>query len=122
MIQPVVPGPVVKLRLRKARNLSQVVVADVSHAASAMANLQNFTILWAKMWTTVNPSIMGQATAFWKVRALSKELISFKGVRRRKVATDLQQDNGDIDIKNKGYCDRTTAGGRERIKYRLNFF
>ena len=35
MIQPVIPGPVVKLRLRKTRNRRRVVVADTS----AMANL-----------------------------------------------------------------------------------
>ena len=49
MIQPVKPGPLVKLRLRKARNRRRVVqvVAD----ASAMENLKKFNI-WAKIWTT----------------------------------------------------------------------
>ena len=77
MTQPVIPGPVVKLRLRKTRTRWPAVAE-----ASAMANLKKF-IIWARMWMTVNAT-MDQAVSLWKLRALSKGMKSFKGDRRSK--------------------------------------
>ena len=55
------------------------------------------------MWTTVNPAT-AQVVTLWKVRALSKVMVSFKGFPRRReiklraLRQDWQQDKGDIDI------------------------
>lgn len=88
MIQPVIPGPVVKLRLRNIRRR-----ADVEEPFN-MANLKKF-IIWATMWIPVNAT-MAHAVSLWKVRAWSKGMKSFRGVRRRK-ETKLRQTGNKIN-------------------------
>ena len=57
IIQPVTPGPVAKLALRKATNLAPPVLASVS----AIASLAKLTMC-ARTWTAV-PATIDQAVA-----------------------------------------------------------
>lgn len=78
IIQPVTPGPVVKLAARKASTLLPVVVAS----GSAAASLAKFTMC-EETCTTV-PTTMDHAVALWKVMFLSNGMMSLRGVRRRR--------------------------------------
>jgi hypothetical protein len=73
---PVTPGPVAKLAWKKTPIRAPVVVAD----ASAMANLAKFT-MWDMICITV-AATMEYAVALWNVKALSKGMMSLRGVRR----------------------------------------
>ena len=77
MIQPVIPGPVVKLAARKAKNLCPVVLAS----GSAAASFAKFTMCAAIC--TTEPITIDHAVAIWKVMFLSNGMMSLRGVRRR---------------------------------------
>ena len=76
MIQPVAPGPVMKLAATNAKTFWPVVFASGSIIASSVK-----LTIWATIWT-IEKMTMDQATALWNVMFLSKGMNEFKGVRR----------------------------------------
>ena len=77
MIQPVAPGPVMKLAATNAKSFWPVVFASESMTASSVK-----LTMCATMWT-MEKMTMDQATALWNVMFLSKGMNELSGVRRR---------------------------------------